>query len=117
MNRPEPAVLAHILASLLGVLASFAVPGFQPGTEALIMAFFNACAALYTAWKVNRTTMALALGVINTGFALLAGYGLSLEQGQQAAVVGLLTALVGLFISNGSEPLAKGTLSLKSGTG
>jgi len=117
MNRPEPAVIAHVVASALAVLVAFAVPGFSVETNALIMALFNAGAALYTAWKVNATTLALVMGVVNAGFALLSGYGLNLAEGQQTALVALLSVVIGLFIRNGAEPLPTPSLSLKTGTG
>lgn len=115
MNRPEPAALAHVVASVLAVLVAFAVPGFSLVQNALIMAFFNAAAAVYSAWKTNATTLALLMGVVTSGFALLTGYGLDVTEAQQGVLVALISTVIGLFIRNGAEPLATPSLSFKTG--
>lgn len=116
-NKAEPAVIAGTISAALAVLLSFGVPGLSVETVALIMTLVNAVLGLYVAWKVHATSLALVLGVVNAGFALASGYGFDLSQGQQAALLGLLSVVIGMFIRTQATPLAQGSLSLKTSTG
>lgn len=84
----EPNLWINTIAAALAVAVGFGFSGLTDGRAAAITAALTAVAAAWTALRVRPVGPAAFGGVITTGAALLASFGLELSQQQ----VGLISA-------------------------
>jgi len=110
MNR-EPAFFVGLLGAVLALLLSFGVPGLSNETVALIMAFVNAALGFYVAWKTNETLLGVGVALTNAAVALAAGYGFNMTEAQTAAIIGLVSVILGAWQRTQVAPLVRGTFA------
>jgi hypothetical protein len=108
-DKQEPAFLVGLIGAVLTLLLEFGVPGLSVETVGLIMAVVMALGGLYVAWKTTHVVLGALVALLNASIALASGYGFDLSQGQQAALIALVTVIVGAWQRTQVSPLAVGT--------
>lgn len=107
--KREPAALVGLISGVLALLLSLDQFGLTNERVGLIMGVATALAGVYTAWKTRDTMLGVVVGAVNAIFALVAGYGFGLSTNTTAAVIAIVTVIVGFFQRTQTTPLAKGT--------
>lgn len=92
----EQVVYLAVIAAAAQVLTSY---GFHWSghVQGLATAVVVAAFAVGNAIRMHDGAVALATGVLNAAFALFASFDLNWTAGHQAYIVGVVTALLGLF--------------------
>ncbi len=93
----EPALWAALANAIIYVLGAL-VFHLSPGTESLLIAVTSAVLGVIVAWQTHDGTSAAILGLAKAVLALSLGFGLKLRTDQQAALLTLVAALVGMFV-------------------
>lgn len=71
-----------------------------------IMAVLYGALAVYEAWAVRDTMLAVLTGLAKAVIALLATYRLELDPQTVAALLGLVSILAGVFVRDRTSPLS-----------
>lgn len=92
----EQVVYLAVIAAAAQVLTSYGFhwSGHAQGLAAAVVIFVF---AVGNAIRMHDGAVALATGVLNAAFALFAAFNLDWTAGHQAYIVGVVTALIGLF--------------------
>lgn len=110
--KREPAALTGLISGVLSLLLSLNLLGLTNENVGLIMGVVTAAFGVYTAWKTKDTMLGVIVGFVNSGFALVAGYGLELSPDTTAAAIAIVTVVVGFFQRTQTAPLAVGNFNL-----
>ena len=109
--KREPAALVGLVSGVLALLLSLDQLGLTNEKVGLIMGVITALAGVYTAWSTKDTMLGVILGAVNAAAALVAGYGFELSQDTTAAVIAIVTVIVGFYQRTQTTPLANGTFA------
>lgn len=95
--RRDPTVWIGLIQGALGIALAFHLFGLTETLVPLIMAVINTGAGLVTAILTKRSGFSVAMGLIVAVINLFAGYGLTLEDAQTAAIMLFAPLVLGLF--------------------
>lgn len=95
--RRDPAAYITLVQGVLGLALAFHLFGLTAGIVPLVMAVINGGAGVVTAILTKRAGFAVAMGLITAVINLFAGYGLTLTDDKQSAILFLSTIILGLF--------------------
>lgn len=101
----EPAAWVGLIESLLTILLAFGL-GVTQETFGPILAVVVAAFGVYTAWVTKDTALGAIVGFTKASLVLCAVYGLTLTDGQTAAIVALVSVLVSFFQRTQTSPAA-----------
>jgi hypothetical protein len=92
-----PAYYSGLVAAL--VMVATQIPELHLSVEAgaAITAFVSAVLAVYTAFVVHQTMLAVATGAAQSFFVLLAAFSLNVSDGLQTAIVAVIPFVLSLF--------------------
>ncbi|MEV6413836.1 hypothetical protein [Kribbella sp. NPDC051718] len=105
--RRDPAAYVTALEAFLILAISWGWFGLTEDKLPLIMAVASGLLGVVTAILTKRTGFALAIGLVKSTIALLAGYGLLLTDNQTTAIIGAAVVLLGFFNWTQTEPAEK----------
>jgi hypothetical protein len=105
--RRDPAAYITLVQGLLGLALAFHLLGLTAAIVPLIMAVINGASGVVTAILTKRAGFAIAMGLITAVINLFAGYGLSLTDDKQSAILFLSTIALGLFGWTQNSPADK----------
>lgn len=109
--KREPAALVGLASGVLALLLSLDQFSLTNEKVGLIMGVVTALAGVYTAWSTRDTMLGVIVGAVNAAVALVAGYGFELSQDTTAALIAIVTVLVGFYQRTQTAPLAKGSFA------
>lgn len=95
--RRDPAAYIAALEAFLVLAISWGWFGLTEDKLPLIMAVASGVLGVVTAILTKRTGFAVAIGLVKSVIALLAGYGLMLTDNQTTAIIGLSVVVLGFF--------------------
>lgn len=95
--RRDPAAYITLIQGLLGLALAFHLFGLTAAIVPLIMAVINGASGVITAILTKRAGFAIAMGLITAIINLFAGYGLTLTDDKQSAILFLSTIVLGIF--------------------
>lgn len=95
--RRDPAAYVTALEAFLVLAVSWGWFGLTEDKLPLIMAVASGLLGVVTAILTKRTGFAVAIGLVKSTIALLAGYGLMLTTNQSTAIIGASVVLLGFF--------------------
>lgn len=95
--RRDPAAYITLVQGLLGLALAFHLFGLTAAIVPLIMAVINGASGVVTAILTKRAGFAIAMGLITAVINLFAGYGLTLTDDKQSAILFLSTIALGIF--------------------
>lgn len=95
--RRDPAAYVAALEAFLVLAISWGWFGLTEDKLPLIMAVASGLLGVVTAILTKRTGFAVAIGLVKSSIALLAGYGLLLTDNQSTAIIGLSVVVLGFF--------------------
>lgn len=94
----DPSVIVAILASVVQVLVVFNL-GLTDETAALVIATVTAGAGVVTALSLSKDKLLAAIvGLAQSLFALLLGFGVALDAEQVSALMAVVTVVAGAFL-------------------
>jgi hypothetical protein len=93
----EPALWGALLASIIYAVGAFLLP-LSGGQESLLIAAASAVIGVVVAVKTRDGWSAAVLGLVKALLALALGFGLHWSPDQQAIVLTLAAAVVGMFV-------------------
>lgn len=105
--RRDPAAYITLVQGLLGLALAFHLFGLTAAIVPLIMAVINGASGVVTAILTKRAGFAVAMGLITAVINLFAGYGLTLTDDKQSAILVLSTIVLGLFGWTQNSPADK----------
>lgn len=105
--RRDPAAYVAALEALLVLAISWGWFGLTEDKLPLIMAVASGLLGVVTAIYTKRAGFAVAIGLVKSSIALLAGYGLMLTDTQTTAIIGATVVLLGFFNWTQTEPAEK----------
>lgn len=109
--KREPAALIGLISGVLSLLLSLNLFGLTNENVGLIMGVVTAAFGVYTAWKTKDTLLGVIVGFVNSGFALVAGYGFELSPATTAAAIAIVAVVVGFFQRTQTAPLVQGSFA------
>ena len=95
--RRDPTVWLGLIQGALGLALAFHLFGLTDTLVPLIMAVINAAVGVVTAILTKRSGFSVAMGLIVATINLFAGYGLSLEDAQVAAIMLFAPLVLGIL--------------------
>lgn len=101
----EPAAWVGLIEGALALMLAFGL-GIEQATFGPIMAVVVAAGGAYSAWATRDTMLGAVLGLAKSLLVLLAVYGLTLTDQQTAAILGLVSLLVGFWQRTQTSPVA-----------
>jgi uncharacterized membrane protein YccC len=102
----EPAAWVGLIEAVLTILLAFAI-GVSQETYGPILAVVTAALGVYTALVTRDTALGAIVGLVKAVLVLAAVYGLTLTDGQTAAVISLVTVVVGFFQRTQTSPVGE----------
>lgn len=114
----EPAFWVGLVEAALALFLSFNLFSLTDELVSLIMAVVVAVLGVVTAYVTRDTFLGVGVGLAKAVLALAAGYGFAFTVNQTAAVIAVVTILLGSYQRSQTVPLAKGTFkepSVRSG--
>lgn len=102
--RRDPAAYIAALEAFLVLAISWGWFGLTEDKLPLIMAVASGALGVVTAILTKRTGFAVAIGLVKSVIALLAGYGLVLTDNQTTAIIGMSVVVLGFFNWTQTEP-------------
>ena len=102
--RRDPAAYIAALEAFLVLAISWGWFGLTEDKLPLIMAVASGALGVVTAILTKRTGFAVAIGLVKSVIALLAGYGLLLTDNQTTAIIGLSVVALGFFNWTATSP-------------
>lgn len=105
--RRDPTVWIGLIQGGLGVALAFHLFGLTAVLVPAIMAVINGASGVITAILTKRSGFAVAMGMFAAVINLFAGYGLTLEDTQSAAIMLFVPLLLGLFGWTQNSPAEK----------
>lgn len=105
----DPAFWTGVVKALLAMLISFGLFGLTPIVAGGILAAVSAVLAFYVAWTTNENAFALGIGAAEAIIALGVTLGLHWNTDQIAAIMGLVTIVLGVITRTQVSPLARPT--------
>lgn len=100
----EPAAWIGLIEGVLLVLMAFGL-GIGQDVFGPIMAVVTAAGGLYTAWATKDTMLGVILTFVKSVLTLVAVYGVSLNDQQTAAIIGLTSVVVGFWQRTQTSPV------------
>lgn len=101
----EPAAWVGLIESALTLLLAFGI-GVSQETFAPIMAVVVTLGGVYTAWATKDTMLGAITGLAKAVLVLSTVYGLMLTDQQSAAILGLISLIVGFWQRTQTSPVA-----------
>jgi hypothetical protein len=95
--RRDPTAYVTLVEAALVLAVSWGWFGLTHDRLPLIMAVVSGVLGVMVAIYTKRTGFAVAIGLVKSVVALLAGYGLVLTDTQTAAIIGLSVVVLGFF--------------------
>ena len=99
----EPAAWVGLIEAMLVILLAFGV-GVTQDTFGPILAVVVAAFGLYTAWATKDTALGAIVGLVKSSLVLATVYGLTLTDGQTAALITATTVAVSFFQRTQTSP-------------
>lgn len=109
----EPAAWVGLVEAVLTILLAFAI-GVSQETYGPILAVVTAALGVYTALVTRDTALGAIVGLVKAVLVLSAVYGLTLTDGQTAAIISLVTVVVGFFQRTQTSPVDEHDAALRS---
>lgn len=100
----EPAAWIGLIEGILVFLLAFGL-GIDQSTFGPIMAVVVALGGAYTAWATKDTMLGAVLGLAKALLVLMAVYGLTLTDQQTAAIMGIVSLVVGFWQRTQTTPV------------
>lgn len=104
-----PAFWSGLVTAVLGVVLSFGLFGLTEQVAAAITAVVSAALAFYVAWATKDTLLGVGVGLARTVLVLITMLGFALTDAQNAAIISLVSLLLGMWNHDRTEPLQQGT--------
>ena len=101
----EPAAWVGLIEAILALLI-ITVLHWSAEQVALVMAAVVAAFGVYTAWVTEDTLLGVVVGFTKAVLALMVGFGLTLSPELTAAIIGLVTVVMGFFNRQQTSPVA-----------
>jgi hypothetical protein len=102
--RRDPAAYIAALEAFLVLAVSWGWFGLTEDKLPLIMAVASGLLGVVTAILTKRAGFSIAIGLVKSTIALLAGYGLLLTDNQSTAIIGLSVVVLGFFNWQNNSP-------------
>ena len=102
--RRDPAAYIAALEAFLVLAVSWGWFGLTEDKLPLIMAVASGLLGVVTAILTKRAGFSIAIGLVKSTIALLAGYGLVLTDNQSTAIIGLSVVVLGFFNWSSNSP-------------
>ena len=99
----EPAAWVGLIEAMLVILLAFGV-GVTQDTFGPILAVVVAAFGVYTAWATKDTALGAIVGLVKSSLVLATVYGLTLTDGQTAALITATTVAVSFFQRTQTSP-------------
>ena len=99
----EPAAWVGLIEAMLVILLAFGA-GVTQDTFGPILAVVVAAFGLYTAWATKDTALGAIVGLVKSSLVLATVYGLTLTDGQTAALITATTVAVSFFQRTQTSP-------------
>lgn len=103
----EPAFWTGLVEAALALFLSLNVLGLTDERVSLVMAVVVAVFGVYTAWVTKDTFLGVGVGLAKAVLALSAGYGLDFGVDTTAAIIALVTVVLGGWQRTQTEPVQK----------
>lgn len=104
----EPAFYIGLIEAVLALVLSYNAFGLDQEQGAAIVAVVAAVLALYTAYVTRRTLLAVGIGAAKAVLVLFVAFGLHFTENQTAAIIALVTLVLGAFNMTQTDPLPRG---------
>lgn len=101
----DPAAGLGLIQAALAMLLSLNLFGLTDEAIGLIMGVLTAAVGVYTAYVTRDTMLGVILALAKAIFAFVIGFGYELSPDTAAAVIAVITILVGFFQRTQTAPL------------